>query len=120
MEAIGKCALTYTLQTHESLNKVKKYVPDNVVLSGDDIIPGVDENADEVVHGVIDILRNPNPLQSWPCILKKVWFYLSCLGVSLFEQSGWFGVVDFLHNIPYSPRSIITSIYVKNQKISGN
>ena len=47
LSKVGRCSLTYTLQTHEELIKVKHYVPENTVVSGDDIIPGVDENAEE-------------------------------------------------------------------------
>ena len=38
------CMMLYVLQTHEQLETVLSYVPANVPISGDDIIPGVDES----------------------------------------------------------------------------
>ena len=35
--------MLYFLQTHEQLETVLPYVPANVPISGDDIIPGVEE-----------------------------------------------------------------------------
>lgn len=37
------CMMLYYLQTHEQLETVLSYVPPNVPISGDDIIPGVEE-----------------------------------------------------------------------------
>ena len=41
------CAMSYTLQTHDALEKVIQFVPENVVVNGDDVIPGIVEDASE-------------------------------------------------------------------------
>lgn len=38
--------MLYTLQTHAALESVLQYIPENSVVSGDDIVPGVDEVVD--------------------------------------------------------------------------
>ena len=35
--------MLYTLQSHVALESVIQYIPENSVVSGDDIVPGVDE-----------------------------------------------------------------------------
>lgn len=44
LRKINMCMMLYVLQTHEQLETVLSYVPANVPISGDDIIPGVDES----------------------------------------------------------------------------
>jgi len=41
------CILYYTLQTHEQMENVLSYIPENVPISGDDIIPGIEESTEE-------------------------------------------------------------------------
>ena len=47
LSKLPNCTLLYTLQTHDTLENVIQYVPENVVINGDDIIPGVSEDASE-------------------------------------------------------------------------
>ena len=43
LQAIDSCGLTYTLQSHFALEDVIHLLPENVLISGDDRIPGVSE-----------------------------------------------------------------------------
>nr|XP_047134263.1 nephrocystin-4 [Hydra vulgaris] len=91
-EPIEECSLlkkkpgefNYTLQTHQKLYEVSHLVPFNVVLSGDDIIPGVSEDISEE-EGVVDILQNPQPIKTWPCHLLKILINLTP-SVHLFDE----------------------------------
>ena len=38
---IEACSLSYALQTHSVLEKVMHLIPQNAVLAGDDIVPGI-------------------------------------------------------------------------------
>ena len=43
LQYINDCGLTYTLQSHFALENVLHLIPENVLISGDDQIPGVSE-----------------------------------------------------------------------------
>lgn len=43
LRKVNMCMMLYFLQTHEQLETVLPYIPANVPISGDDIIPGVEE-----------------------------------------------------------------------------
>ena len=47
LNKVGGCFLVYSLQTHEALESVSHVVPHNVVVNGDDIIPGIVEEGEE-------------------------------------------------------------------------
>ena len=51
------CMMLYILQTNEQLETVLSYVPANVPISGDDIIPGVDETNYSEQGNVIDVFK---------------------------------------------------------------
>ena len=44
---VSGCFLVYSLQTHEALESVSHVVPHNVVVNGDDIVPGIVEEGEE-------------------------------------------------------------------------
>ena len=43
LQLVNECGLTYTLQSHFALEEVMHLIPQNVLISGDDRIPGISE-----------------------------------------------------------------------------
>ena len=43
LQYINDCGLTYTLQSHFALENVLHLIPENVLISGDDQVPGISE-----------------------------------------------------------------------------
>eukprot|EP00795_Rhopilema_esculentum_P007191 gene7191-12860_t len=76
LQPIEDCGINYSLQSHFALEEVLHLMPENVVLSGDDRIPGVSEIGAETESGIIDILRVPKLLKPWPCYIGKLSLFL--------------------------------------------
>eukprot|EP00112_Aurelia_sp_Birch-Aquarium-sp1_P012360 Seg26.6 transcript_id=Seg26.6/GoldUCD/mRNA.D3Y31 product=Nephrocystin-4 protein_id=Seg26.6/GoldUCD/D3Y31 len=76
LQPIADCGITYSLQSHFALEEVLHLIPENVLISGDDRIPGVSEVGADSGGGLIDILRRPKLQKLWPCYLNKLCIYL--------------------------------------------
>ncbi|XP_038060969.1 nephrocystin-4-like [Patiria miniata] len=69
LTAISDCQLCYTIRTHRYMDKIMHLVPENVLLSGNDKIPGVTV-VDPKDGG--DSLRRPRPLKRLSAALDKI------------------------------------------------
>ncbi|XP_046850073.1 nephrocystin-4-like isoform X2 [Xenia sp. Carnegie-2017] len=73
--AIPGCQLVYQLSRHSSLGNALHLFPENVLIGGDDIVPGIREGPPDA-NGVIDILHKPR-------LEKTIAFFVDKLYVGL-------------------------------------
>lgn len=76
LQRISDCGFTYSLQSHFALEGATHLIPGNVLVSGDDRIPGISEVGMDGGTGIIDILRQPRLLKPWPCYINKLSVFL--------------------------------------------
>ncbi|EDO41800.1 predicted protein [Nematostella vectensis] len=63
--------MSYSLQTHNVLEKALHLIPENALLGGDDIVPGILEIVQED-SGFVDILKKPRLMKTNPCFINKL------------------------------------------------
>ncbi|XP_048580949.1 nephrocystin-4 isoform X2 [Nematostella vectensis] len=70
-QRIEGCFMSYSLQTHNVLEKALHLIPENALLGGDDIVPGILEIVQED-SGFVDILKKPRLMKTNPCFINKL------------------------------------------------
>ncbi|XP_077998235.1 nephrocystin-4-like [Glandiceps talaboti] len=68
---IAECTLCYTIRTHKLLRKVMHLLPENIIVSGSEVVPGIVEQEGG------DNLRKPRPVTNKiACVLDKLQLFL--------------------------------------------
>ncbi|XP_071109623.1 nephrocystin-4-like isoform X1 [Haliotis cracherodii] len=72
LKPITGCQLSFTVATHKSMLRVMNLIPENVIVSGKDVIPGM---VDDQTAGA-DKLKRPKTLRTVPIQLEGVYVHL--------------------------------------------